>query len=215
MVSGSRAADERADDSLAADKESLRRQIRARRVERAESAAVSAERTARALELSSGYGAVACYFSLGSEPDTTGLIDALAGSGVRVLLPVLGRRADGSVRRDPDWAWYAGPDRLRAGFRQIPEPTTAPLGETALAEVGWIWCSALATTPDGRRLGTGGGWYDRALGFARPGSIVAALGREEEVLPELPAGPHDRRVDFIVTERRRIACAEYRSPGGR
>ena len=58
----------------------------------------------RALAACAGAGVVAAYVARPDEPATADLIEGLRLSGVRVLLPVL--------RREPDWAWYTGPDGL-------------------------------------------------------------------------------------------------------
>ena len=113
---------------------------------------------------------------------------------LRVLLPVL------AGRRTPDWAWYAGPAALRPGWHGIPEPTTPPLGPDALGAVSLVVTSALAATASGERLGTGGGWYDRALTHRSPDAVVAALVNEREVLGHLPTEPWDVRVAALVTE---------------
>ena len=54
-------------------------------------------------------GTIAAYYSVGTEPDTRGLVYALWKRGSYVLLPLL--RPDG----DLDWASYEGPDSLVAG----------------------------------------------------------------------------------------------------
>ena len=56
-------------------------------------------------------GTVAAYYSIGSEPETHGLLFALWKRGTYVLLPIL--LPDG----DLDWASYEGPDSLRPGPR--------------------------------------------------------------------------------------------------
>ena len=143
-------------------KASLRAEIRqARRF--AEPPTQREARTASALRLSLPHRVIALYSSTGDEPDTWPLIDALYGAGRTVLLPLLGRRPDGSVRRDPDWAQYTGRGRLRLGYASIPEPVGPGLGAKGLATATLVWCAGLAATPFGDRLGTGGGWYDRAL----------------------------------------------------
>ncbi len=149
------------------------------------------DRTARALARSAGSDVVACYASGPGEPDTWALIEALVASGVRVLLPVL--------RRDPDWAWYAGAAALRPSWRGILEPTTGRLGPDALGEADWIWVPGLAGTPSGDRLGTGVGWYDRALAHAGPQARIGLLLHDGEVLDVLPTDPWDRRVHVILT----------------
>ena len=182
-------------------KGALRTRIRAAR-RLAEPDAATAARTANALRVCAGHDVIAVYASAGDEPDTWGLIGTLHASGRTLLLPLLGRRPDGSVRRAPDWGIYAGPDRLRAGYAGIPEPDAVALGPDGLARASLVWCAGLAATPRGDRLGTGGGWYDRALANAHPGAVVGVLLRDAEILPELPVEPFDRPVGVIVTEAR-------------
>ena len=50
---------------------------------------------------------------------------------------------------------------------------------------------ALAVDGMGRRLGKGGGHYDRSLPLARPGTPLVAVVRDEELVAELPTEPHD------------------------
>ncbi len=64
----------------------------------------------------------------------------------------------------------------------------------------WI-VPGLAFKRDGRRLGYGGGWYDRLLAKARPKALIVGVAYEFQVLKdleELPQDPHDRRVDCVV-----------------
>lgn len=192
--------------SIAA-KAALRAAAARRRAERPEAPAAEAARVRRALDACAGHAAVACYASVGAEPDTWAVIDALRGAGVRVLLPVL------AGRRHPAWAWYAGPDALRPGFRGIPEPTGPVLGTDALGEVSFVWASALLVAPDGVRLGTGGGWYDRALASAAPEATVGVLVDDEEVTDTLPRDPWDVPVDLVVTPTRTLRTT--RAPRGR
>ncbi len=192
--------------TLRAAKAALRTRIRAARAV-PEPASASRARTASALELCAGHRVIALYASAGDEPDTWPLIDVLYGAGRTVLLPLLGRRPDGSVRRDPDWAQYTGRGRLRLGYASIPEPVGPGLGAKGLATATLVWCAGLAATPFGDRLGTGGGWYDRALPFAAPEALIAVLLRDSEVLPTLPVEPFDRPVDAIVTETRALRAA--------
>ena len=57
---------------------------------------------------------------------------------------------------------------------------------------------ALAVDQSGLRLGRGGGSYDRAL--ARVGGQVPtiALVYDAELVPAVPAGPHDQRVRMVA-----------------
>ena len=133
-------------------------------------------------------GTVAAYYSIGSEPDTRGLVYALWKRGTYVLLPLL--RPDG----DLDWASYEGPDSLGPGPRGLLEPTEPPRGVPAITSADLVIVPALAVDRGGMRLGRGGGSYDRAL--ARVGEAIptVALIYDGELLDEVPAGPLDQPV---------------------
>lgn len=142
---------------------------------------------------------VAAYLSTGEEPDLGQVVRELSARGIRVLLPVLGRRDDGTVRREPDWAVWDGPEATRVGIWGISEPTTTPLGARGLLAADVVLCSALAATRAGERLGMGGGWYDRALAHKREDAPVIACLNASEVLAALPTQEWDRRVDALAT----------------
>lgn len=137
-------------------------------------------------------GTVAAYWSIGAEPDTHGLLFALWKRGTYVLLPVL--LPDG----DLDWASYEGPGSLRPAARGLMEPTEPARGVAAVCSADLVLVPALAVDQSGLRLGRGGGSYDRAL--ARVGAQVptVALVYDAELVPVVPAGPHDQRVRMVA-----------------
>ncbi len=137
-------------------------------------------------------GTAAAYASVGTEPDTRGLILALWNRGSYVLLPVL--QADG----DLDWASYEGPDSLRPGPRGLLEPSEPPRGLAAITSADVVLVPALAAARDGMRLGRGGGSYDRALARVGAGIPTIALLYDGELLDTIPSGPHDQRVRLIA-----------------
>jgi len=53
----------------------------------------------------------------------------------------------------------------------------------------------------GYRLGFGGGYYDNFLPKLRAGVKKVAVAFEIQVLDELPAEPHDARMDMIITQK--------------
>jgi 5-formyltetrahydrofolate cyclo-ligase len=130
-------------------------------------------------------GTVAAYYSVGTEPDSRGLIFALWKRGTYVLLPLL--RPDG----DLDWASYEGPDSLTAGPHGLLEPTEAPRGVTAITSADLVIVPALAADASGARLGRGGGSYDRALARVGPAIPTVALLYDGELRDQVPSGPHD------------------------
>ncbi|MFF3149747.1 5-formyltetrahydrofolate cyclo-ligase [Streptomyces sp. NPDC057927] len=145
-------------------------------------------------------GTVAAYVSVGSEPGTLALLDALHARGVRVLLPVL--LAD----NDLDWGAYAGEgslERVQHGGRMaLLEPTGERLGPEAVQEADAVLLPGLAVDRRGMRLGRGGGSYDRVLArLERAGAdpALVVLLYDAEVVEHVPAEPHDRPVHAVVT----------------
>ncbi|MCX6397452.1 MAG: 5-formyltetrahydrofolate cyclo-ligase [Propionibacteriales bacterium] len=139
---------------------------------------------------------VAAYVSVGREPGTGLLLDALRAAGKRVLLPVL------QPDNDLDWAAYESPASLARASRGLLEPTTPRLGVDAVAGVDAVIVPGLAVDRTGMRLGRGGGSYDRALGRVPVGTFTCVVLNEAEVLDEVPYDDHDRRVLAAVTEER-------------
>jgi 5-formyltetrahydrofolate cyclo-ligase len=69
------------------------------------------------------------------------------------------------------------------------------------------------------RLGRGRGFYDRSLAARDPHARLMAVVRDEELVDELPAEPHDVAMTHALTPRRGVvelhAARECdTSPGG-
>lgn len=136
---------------------------------------------------------VACYYSVGGEPDTRKLVTALWKRGTYVLLPVF------LPSGDLDWAAFDGPDSLVPARHGLLEPDGHRYGPEALAGVDAVICPALAVDARGTRLGRGAGCYDRALAHKGPRTPAVAVVHDEELVESLPAEPHDRPVDAAIT----------------
>ncbi len=158
-------------------------------------AAALAERALDLPELAAA-GTVAAYVSVGGEPGTRALLDALHRRGTRVLLPVL--RDD----NDLDWSHYTGPASLERTDRGLLEAAGPRLGVDAVLEADVVLLPGLAVDAGGTRLGRGGGSYDRVLArLARAGADprLVVLLYAHEVVGHVPAEPHDRPVHAVVT----------------
>jgi 5-formyltetrahydrofolate cyclo-ligase len=136
---------------------------------------------------------MAAYVPVRGEPGSTAMLDALRGSGVRVLLPLTG--APGPL----DWAEYTGADSLRQARYGLLEPAGARLSPAAVARARVILVPALAVDRRGVRLGRGAGYYDRTLAAARADARLVAVVRAEELVDRLPEEPHDRRMGWALT----------------
>lgn len=138
-------------------------------------------------------GTVACYYSVGGEPDTRRLVTALWKRGTSVLLPVF------LPGGDLDWGAFDGPDSLAPAGHGLMEPVGRRHGPEALVRADAVLCPALAVDQRGVRLGRGAGCYDRALARKGPWTPAIALVHDEEFVEALPAEPHDHPVDAVVT----------------
>ncbi|MFH7597529.1 5-formyltetrahydrofolate cyclo-ligase [Streptomyces racemochromogenes] len=186
------------------EKASLRRELLAARralsPESRRTAAHALARSALALPELAGARTVAAYVSVGAEPGTRELLDALRDAGKRVLLPLL------LPDNDLDWAAYEGPDSLaeaaHPGKMRLLEPSGPPLGPQAVTGADAVLLPGLAVDRRGMRLGRGGGSYDRVLArLERAGAhpALVVLLYDEEVVARVPEEPHDHPVQAVAT----------------
>ena len=187
-------------------KSAVRARLLARRRARtaADRAAAADALSAALVEGLAGATTVAAYVPEEIEPGFGRLPDDVARLGVGVLLPVVPARG-----HDLSWALHTG--RLTPGRFGLLEPDGERLEPAALGSADVVVLPALAVSRDGVRLGRGGGFYDRALGHARPGAVLVALLFDDEFGEDLPTEPHDRRVTAVVTP----AGGWQELPGGR
>ena len=137
---------------------------------------------------------VAAYVSVGREPGTGPLLDALLERGTEVLLPLL--LPDG----DLDWAVHEGDGALTEAARGLLEPTGPPLGPGAVAGAAAVLVPGLAVDRRGVRLGRGGGSYDRVLARLVGRAFTCVLLHDGEVLDlPVPRDRHDVPVDAAAT----------------
>ncbi|MDV8001117.1 5-formyltetrahydrofolate cyclo-ligase [Rhodococcus sp. IEGM 1408] len=177
------------------DKPSVRRAVRTRRAavpgsERAERDRALRERLA---SLVTGGMVVCAFVPDDDEAGGSELPEALALAGAQVLLPV--SPAVGPL----GWAAYAGPADLRPGRFGIRVPSAAPAGPERIADADLVLVPSVAVDRSGNRLGRGGGYYDRSLALARPGTRLLAVLDPEDVLDHVPAEPHDQPVHGVIT----------------
>jgi 5-formyltetrahydrofolate cyclo-ligase len=83
----------------------------------------------------------------------------------------------------------------------ILEPAPGRRRFVAAPRLDLLLIPGRAFTPEGDRLGTGGGYYDR---FCRKHPRIATLGvaYDEQILSQLPRSPVDRRLDAVLTPSR-------------
>ena len=160
-------------------------------------------------KLLDGRRRIALYMSVGTEPDTGPLRSLVRRRGLQLCLP----RIRNHPRRIMDFV-AAGSARLRPNRHRIAEP--APGTRVPLRALDLIVLPTLAFDRQGTRLGSGAGYYDRALAALallptrrRPRLVGICYACNE--VPMLAAAAHDVPLDYVVTELELIDCRPGRS----
>jgi len=100
-----------------------------------------------------------------------------------------------------DFISVNGPDSLVVGLWGVREPVMDQSRVIPPTEIDFMLIPGFGFCPDGRRLGRGGGFYDRLLSTPGMRTWKLAAAFQCQVLKNLPTEPHDRRVHRIVTEK--------------
>ena len=87
---------------------------------------------------------------------------------------------------------------LRTGPMGILEPVEAEIVSPKEAKV-WL-VPGLAFTRSGKRLGYGGGWYDRLLADAPKDAVKIGISHVFQVVDDLPSEPHDILLSDVVDD---------------
>jgi len=95
------------------------------------------------------------------------------------------------------------PAFLAPGYRGIMEPTEdAALLDPENVDLAVV--PGMAFDPHGRRLGRGGGYYDRLLPLLR--CPIVGLCYDCQIVQNVPVMAYDKKVDAIVTEKKCYIC---------
>jgi 5-formyltetrahydrofolate cyclo-ligase len=141
---------------------------------------------------------IALYLPFDRETDTAALITAARRRGVRVFVPVIVDRRHSRIR------FYALDGGLKRGVFGIavPRRMARPVPPRWL---DLIVIPLVGVDGAGRRLGMGGGFYDRALEFRRrrrhwPGPRLVGLAFDCQRTDSAFAEPWDVSLDSLATE---------------
>ena len=178
-------------------KAALRRSSRQRRREAASGGRPAASEVCRRLLASLVIPAdstVAGYWPLRDEMDPRPVLSALAARGQRLCLPVVVEAGAALAFR----AWQPDAPLEPAAFgTRVPGPDCPAVAPDILL------VPLLAFDRRGRRLGYGGGFYDRTLAALRGRRAIVAVGLAfaAQEAAEVPVEAGDEALDRIVTER--------------
>lgn len=145
---------------------------------------------------------VLMYVSFRSEVDTIKELEDVICLNKKLVVPLVNNR-------DKTLTLYEIKDtsELEPGYMGIPEPNVGEDRKVDIKDVDIVIIPGTGFDPRGNRLGYGGGYYDRLLADAKNIPRVA-LAFEEQIVDEIPAEPHDMKMDVIVTDERVIRTKE-------
>ena len=188
---------------LAERKKALRRLVRDREPQvSAEERATASARLCERLRLEPVWQASCCILSFlptPGEPDIRPLLDEALARGGSVCLPRFNAQ-----RGDYDICLVARLADLKPGYFDIPEPgPECPVLEAG--QLDFVLVPGLAYDMIGGRLGRGKGYFDRLLAGVRGHKCGVAF--DWQVVEEVPVGPHDVGMDWLLTPSRFVRCA--------
>jgi len=129
-----------------------------------------------------------------NEVDVLALDAAIRGRGGIVAYPCTHPESGTMTFRDPE----SLANMTDRGLKILEPAPTAPLATS----LDVVVVPALWVDLQGRRIGYGGGYYDRALPGLRPPAIAVAAVFHFQLGADLPEMPGDERVDWIVTDEK-------------
>lgn len=137
-------------------------------------------------------GTVFCFAGVRREIDTRPVLQHALSSGKTLCVPLCVGQGIMELRQ------ITGLAQLSPGAYGIPEP---PADSPCLQadEVDFAILPCICCDHSGRRLGRGGGYYDRFLAHYRGGAVL--LCRERLIREEIPMEPRDIPVPWVLTER--------------
>ena len=137
-------------------------------------------------------GRIFCFVGRKPEVNTLPILHRILADGKQLAVP---RCADPGIMHAH---WITSPDtELFPGTWGIPEPAeSAPVADPESFDLILIPCCTCTHT--GKRLGYGGGYYDRYL--SHTSSCRIALCREAIIKDDIPTDCYDLPMDIVLTE---------------
>ena len=162
--------------------------------ERGASSAAIARRLLSLKELEHA-GLIMCYRAFRSEVDTTQLVENLCRMGKTLCFP---RCEKGGIMHayspNDESAWK------KSSFG-IMEPDTDNSSFVDPAGIDIVICPLVAFDDKKRRIGYGGGYYDRYLPLCKK-ALRVGIAFQAQKLECVPTDGHDLDMDIIITEQR-------------
>jgi len=138
-----------------------------------------------------------CYIGTAREINTAPLLQAMLDEGKTIALPICTGKGIMVAHQIRSLS-----DLVEGKYGILAPSPDCPVVEPEAFDLGLIPCST--GNAKGQRCGYGGGFYDRYL--PKMNCPAALLCRAELSEPEIPMDPHDRIMDFFVSENGIVKC---------
>lgn len=139
------------------------------------------------------------YASFKSEVDTFSLISYCMSNGKATVLP-----KTNPGENNLDLYEIKAVEELAPGYFGVAEPFVSEDRRINMKDIDMIVVPGVAFDEQCNRLGYGKGFYDKLL--SGKNSPAFALAFEEQIVASLPCGPHDIKMNGIITDKRVISC---------
>ena len=144
---------------------------------------------------------ICAYRSYDNEPDISGLLDIFPSR--KIYFPKV------TGKGTMNFHLFKRSDAFVPGYKGIPEPDgTTPIlsPEDLRSGLTVFLMPGVAFAPDGNRIGTGGGYFDRYLARLRSlegaDTVFIGIAYQDQICANgWTAEPTDIRMDYIVTEK--------------
>lgn len=137
---------------------------------------------------------LAGYVAIRDEADPSALLQVAHDRGIALALPRILKEA--APLGFLSWTPGAALEKGRYGLGEPPLTCSVLRPQVVLVPL-------LAFDAKGRRLGYGGGYYDRSLSALRakgPSVVAIGIGYSAQELEALPEGAYDERLDAVLSE---------------
>ena len=142
------------------------------------------------------------YVSFMNEVNTHDFIIYALKEGKTVITPICNNE-NKTLMLAKTFEFPKGFKKTKYGILEIPKTKAVVVD---IKDIDLIITPGLAFTSSGKRLGYGGGFYDRLLSEKRSDVLTVCSAYKEFVLNDLPTDEHDVGVDYLVTDEEIIKC---------
>ncbi len=147
---------------------------------------------------------------LSREPSTAALIEAALMAGKITAVPRIEPKTGVMTFKKINGLSYPNEvltEKHPFGFYQPGAHLTDVYPE--ISQVNLILVPGVAFSPDCKRLGNGGGYYDHFLSTVPPNTTSIGICFQHQIVSEIPVEKHDMRVMEVCTEKNWYRCPDF------